>query len=113
MGSKSKMPQIGEAVFCIIYLIFGYIAGTVMLLHADGNSVALILGILTLVLAGGDSFHLVPRIINAFKDKALSQRLVDNRKNIKGNLVISVSLFHFLVFFVFLPIKIKYAMYIL
>ena len=69
MGSKSKMPQIGEAVFCIIYLIFGYIAGTVMLLHADGNSVALILGILTLVLAGGDSFHLVPRIINAFKDK--------------------------------------------
>ena len=69
MGSKSKMPQIGEAVFCIIYLIFGYIAGTVMLLHADGNSVALILGILTLVLAGGDSFHLVPRIINAFKGK--------------------------------------------
>lgn len=69
MGSKSKMPQIGEAVFCIIYLIFGYIAGIVMLLYADGNSVALIWGILTLVLAGGDSFHLVPRIINAFKDK--------------------------------------------
>ena len=69
MSSKSKMPQIGEAVFCIIYLIFGYIAGIVMITHANDSSLNLILGTLTLVLAGGDSFHLVPRIINAFKDK--------------------------------------------
>lgn len=69
MSNKSKMPQIGEAVFCIIYLIFGYIAGLVMIMHANGSSLNLILGALTLVLAGGDSFHLVPRIINAFKDK--------------------------------------------
>lgn len=69
MSSKSKMPQLGEAVFCIIYLIFGYIAGIAMVAHANGNSLSFILGVLTLVLAGGDSFHLVPRIINAFKDK--------------------------------------------
>ena len=69
MGNKSKMPQIGEAVFCIIYLIFGYIAGVVMVANSNGSSLNLILGVMTLVLAGGDSFHLVPRIINAFKDK--------------------------------------------
>lgn len=68
MSNKSKMPQIGEAIFCIIYLIFGYVAGIVMVSHANGSRLNLILGVLTLVLAGGDSFHLVPRIINAFKD---------------------------------------------
>lgn len=66
---KSKMPQIGEAVFCIIYLLFGYIAGAAMLIHSGGIKVNYVLGILTLVLAGGDSFHLVPRILNAFKEK--------------------------------------------
>lgn len=69
MGGKSKMPQIGEAIFCIIYLLFGCIAGGVMLIHSNRNMTSNILGILTLVLAGGDSFHLVPRIINAFSDK--------------------------------------------
>lgn len=57
---KSKMPQIGEAVFCIIYLIFGYVAGIAMLPYSS------IFGALTLVLAAGDSVHLIPRIINAF-----------------------------------------------
>ena len=69
METKSKMPQIGEACFCIIYLVFGFIVSIIMLANANGNKLDIILGILTLVLAGGDSFHLVPRIINAFKDE--------------------------------------------
>lgn len=69
MSQKSKMPQIGEAFFCIIYLVFGIIAGSIMLINSNGTELYLILGILTLVLALGDSFHLVPRIINAFKDR--------------------------------------------
>lgn len=69
MKQKSRMPQIGEAVFCIIYLLFGYIAGFAMLLHANGSEIGSIFGVLTLVLAGGDSFHLIPRIINAFKQQ--------------------------------------------
>lgn len=68
MEKKSKMPQIGEAVFCIIYLTFGYIAGVYMVINAQGIQERVLFGILTLVLAGGDSFHLVPRIINAFKN---------------------------------------------
>lgn len=67
MKQKSKMPQIGEAVFCIIYLMFGYIVGAYMLMHAQGMKERILFGTLTLVLAGGDSFHLVPRILNAFK----------------------------------------------
>lgn len=69
MKQKSKMPQIGEAVFCIIYLLFGCIAGVSIVICSKGTDYKLILGILTLVLASGDSFHLVPRIINAFCDK--------------------------------------------
>lgn len=69
MEQKSKMPQIGEAVFCIIYLMFGFIAGIALLVNADGAQLKILFGIITLVLAGGDSFHLVPRIINAFKEK--------------------------------------------
>lgn len=69
MSSKSKMPQIGEAVFSIIYLVFGFIAGIVMLALSSGRSEVLLYGVMTLILAGGDSFHLVPRIINALKDK--------------------------------------------
>lgn len=63
---KSKMPQIGEAVFCIIYLLFGYIAGGYMTIEYMDRGLIFMYGILTLVLAGGDSFHLIPRILNAF-----------------------------------------------
>ena len=59
---KSKMPQIGEGVFSIIYLLFGFIAAFILISNADKGSVILKYGILTLVLALGDSFHLVPRI---------------------------------------------------
>lgn len=66
---KSKMPQIGEAVFSIIYLVFGFIASFILLSKSNGRNIIQLYGILTLVLAGGDSFHLVPRIINALKEK--------------------------------------------
>ncbi|MCQ2531537.1 MAG: hypothetical protein MJ093_02390 [Saccharofermentans sp.] len=66
---KSKMPQIGEAVFSIIYLVFGFISGVIMLASSSGRYVIYLYGLMTLILAGGDSFHLVPRIINALKDK--------------------------------------------
>lgn len=66
---KSKMSQIGEAVFSIIYLVFGYIAAIILLMNANGREHIALYGALTLILAGGDSFHLVPRIINAFLEK--------------------------------------------
>lgn len=66
---KSKMPQIGEAVFSIIYLVFGFVSGIVMLSLSANRYHIFLYGIMTLILAGGDSFHLIPRIINALKDK--------------------------------------------
>lgn len=68
MGKK-KMPQIGEAVFCIIYLLFGFIAGIYMLCVSGGRDLITLYGALTLTLVCGDSFHLVPRIINAFSER--------------------------------------------
>ena len=64
---KSRMPQIGEAVFCIAYLVFDLIAAIVFFSNAGGSQVLNLFGVLTIVLGGGDAFHLVPRIIKAFR----------------------------------------------
>ncbi len=65
--TKSRMPQIGEAVFCIAYLVFDLIAAIIFLSNADGSQILNLFGMLTLVLGGGDAFHLVPRIIKTFR----------------------------------------------
>ena len=65
--TKSRMPQIGEAVFCIAYLVLDLIAAIVFLSNANSSQVLNLFGVLTLVLGGGDAFHLVPRIIRAFR----------------------------------------------
>ena len=64
---KSRMPQIGEAVFCIAYLIFDLVAAVIFFVNASGSQALFLFGVLTLVLGGGDAFHLVPRIIKAFR----------------------------------------------
>ncbi len=61
------MPQIGEACFCIAYLVFDLIAALVFFMNANGRQSIILYGILTLVLGGGDAFHLVPRILRTFK----------------------------------------------
>lgn len=63
----SRMPQIGEAVFCMAYLIFDLVAAVIFFVKADGSPALTLFGFLTLVLGGGDAFHLVPRIIKAFR----------------------------------------------
>lgn len=62
-----KMPDIMEAIFDICYLLFDLVAGFIFLAKANGNTLFTLYGILTLTLCGGDAFHLVPRIIRAFK----------------------------------------------
>ena len=64
---KSRMPQMGEAVFCIAYLIFDLIAAVIFFVNAHGSQALYLFGVLTLVLGGGDAFHLVPRVIKAFR----------------------------------------------
>ncbi len=52
-----------EAVFDILYLLTALILGLVLLLNSDNNAIFLLAGIMAMVLALGDAFHLVPRII--------------------------------------------------
>ena len=66
--TKSKIPQIAEAVFCILYLVFGYISSFVFYSNFANNSILILYVFLTMILVCGDSFHLVPRIINAFME---------------------------------------------
>ena len=64
---KSRMPQIGEATFCIAYLIFDLIAAIIFFVNTNGSQALYLFGVLTLVLGGGNAFHLVPRVIKAFR----------------------------------------------
>ena len=59
------MGKIMEAAFCIAYLLVTGALGAIMLRTGKENKQRLRFGILTLVLVGGDAFHLVPRIYGA------------------------------------------------
>ena len=64
---QPKMPDRMEAVFDAAYLIFDLIAGILFFTMAQGRSLFILYGVLTLTLCGGDAFHLVPRIIRAVR----------------------------------------------
>lgn len=66
-GYKPRVPDIMEAVFDIGYLLFDLIAAVLFFVFSKGNSLFVLYGILTLTLCGGDAFHLVPRVIRAFR----------------------------------------------
>lgn len=57
------MREIFETIFIIIYLIYAISAG-VYLLKRRKNKPIKYMGIATLILGIGDSFHLIPRILN-------------------------------------------------
>ena len=52
-----------EAIFDLSYLITAFILGFILLSYSSGNSVRTLAGVMALVLAGGDAFHLIPRIL--------------------------------------------------
>ena len=52
---QPKMPDLMEAVFDAAYLIFDLIAGILFFTMAQGRSLFILYGILTLTLCGGDA----------------------------------------------------------
>ena len=62
---KPRVPDIMESIFDAGYLIFDLIAGILFFTFSKGNPLFILYGVLTLMLCGGDAFHLVPRIIRA------------------------------------------------
>lgn len=57
-----KAVRIFESVFDIAYLCFDLIAAVIFFARADGRTVLYLFGILTILLGGGDAFHLIPRV---------------------------------------------------
>ena len=62
---KPQVPDVMEAIFDAVYLVFDLIAAILFFVFSKGNVLFVLYGILTLTLCGGDAFHLVPRIIRA------------------------------------------------
>ena len=60
---KPQIPDVMEAIFDTVYLLFDLVAAILFFIFSQGNVLFILYGILTL--CGGDAFHLVPRIIRA------------------------------------------------
>lgn len=85
----------GESAFCIIYLLLAGICGCIILRRARTRTERL-MGLATLILAIGDAFHLIPRVINHFSDGDLTAALGI------GKLVTSITmtLFYVLLYYI-------------
>lgn len=59
------MGKIMEAIFCVFYMVFTLIMGYKIVSTSKHNKNRLWYGIMCLVLVFGDSFHLVPRVLQA------------------------------------------------
>jgi len=83
-----------EAIFDLLYLTTALILGLTLLIYASGNSVRTLAGVMALVLASGDAFHLVPRIlvIRTGREEQL-QRALGTGKQVTS---ITMSLFYLL-----------------
>lgn len=58
------MRAIFESIFDIVYLITVISIGIFMIVKGRKNKQYLLFGIMAVVLGGGDSFHLIPRVIS-------------------------------------------------
>lgn len=58
------MRAIFESIFDIVYLITVITIGIFMIVKGRKNKQYLLFGIMAVVLGGGDSFHLIPRVIS-------------------------------------------------
>lgn len=85
------MKVYGETIFDIAYLIIAICVGIYILVKHKTKSQKL-MGIATLVLGIGDSFHLVPRVLDYFVDKDFSMALG------VGKLVTSITMTIFYIF---------------
>ena len=83
-----------EAVFDVIYLSIALILGIELLITGVSNNIRILAGIMALVLALGDSFHLLPRIGVIFTGKEEELRVALGR----GKQITSVTMTIFYLF---------------
>lgn len=95
----------GESTFDILYLLFAIISGIYMLIKAKDKT-GKAMGLAALILGLGDSFHLVPRVLNYFINSDFSTALG------VGKLVTSVTMtiFYIIMFYIWIVLyKDKYS----
>ncbi|WP_207641386.1 hypothetical protein [Butyrivibrio proteoclasticus] len=118
MTSKTKEKplgmRIGENAFCIGYLVFALIAGIIFTTRtlSTGDLLFRICAVMTLLLGGGDAFHLIPRIVINFKEEA-SDKEVQRKREFwlgLGNLISSITMTVFYIFF-FAALSVKHGKY--
>lgn len=71
---KISIPKAIETIFCMVYLGFLVICIWNFFSLSKNNKVFLILGCLTTVLAFGDFFHLIPRILDNMKKYGIKNK---------------------------------------
>lgn len=93
----------GESTFDILYLLFAIITGLIILIRKRSKTDTL-MGFAALILGLGDSFHLVPRVLNYFIDRDFTWSLGF------GKLVTSITMtiFYILVFCLYKNVYGKY-----
>ena len=64
----NQTMKYGESTFDILYLLFAVLTGIIILIKRR-NKTDILMGSAALILGLGDSFHLVPRVLNYFIDK--------------------------------------------
>ena len=91
------MKVYGETIFDIAYLLIAICVGIYLLVKSQ-NKGQKQMGIATLVLGLGDSFHLVPRVLDYFVDKDFSMALG------VGKLVTSITMtiFYLCMYYIYL-----------
>lgn len=85
------MKEYGETIFDICYLLIAIVIG-IYLLAKGKNKQGKLMGIATLVLGLGDSFHLVPRMLDYFVDADFTAPLGI------GKLITSITMTMFYIF---------------
>ena len=100
MKNKPLGMRIGESVFCIGYLLFVSAAACVFLKR--GNALG---SLMTLLLGGGDAFHLIPRILGNIRGEKDNDAFWLGL----GNLVSSITMTVFYVI-LYLVMDRKYAL---
>lgn len=96
--TENKMGmRIGESVFCIAYLLFDLIAGILFWTHGE-QRVFLLYGIMTLLLGGGDAFHLIPRVVKQIRgDSEQVRRWMDIGLAVTS---VTMTVFYILLFYI-------------
>ena len=92
------MQAIGETLFDALYLTFAFITGIVLLVK--GRSYVRLFGAMAVVLAAGDSFHLIPRCYALFTDGlAAHTALLGTGKFITS---ITMTLFYIILYYIWM-----------